>query len=573
MKLSLHADLWNGQVTENLKPTLDKGAGWAKFVNSPDVAYGWATAYPNKKFVYRKAEPSDLQNLSDWMKQWPDPIVCADVAARYNDIAPAKNLYVEGINEAKIDSYTLAMWFGRHEAARSRMLRAKGLTAVIGNFATGAILSEHFAEFVRVYKAEGGDPNALIGLHAYGKYPTLDSYNMLAYRKLRAAAGNEFLWVLTEVGCDYINEGGQQVGGPWRGQGLTEEQYWDYLVKFNTELEKDPWLLAAFVFTYNGTSRWQDYELRNAPAFNQKLLEAQVARTYTRGIDISSYQTVSDPSRVKAAGFQYVFIRNADEIRWPDAKFAAHWAMFRGVLPRGMYQYVRYNFSGKTQADFFLARADKNDLGELPPVIDVEQYAPDPARYAAIITEWVQTVEPVFKKKPIIYTRPDIWNQIRPYCQWAVGYPLWIARYPLASTVPSLTQLQAGTMDPPDLAPFGRWKFWQYSSIGYVDGIGYPVDLDVFDGDLLALQEFMGVTLPAPVKPYTGQNWINDVFEAATALKYPNDKIVDWMITRAGITITPAFRTQPYSGPALTDINWSAQEIAAFKAAGGKDNR
>lgn len=571
MKLSLHADLWNGQVTENLKPTLDKGAGWAKFVNSPDVAYGWATSYPNKRFVYRKAEPSDLQNLSDWMKQWPDPIVCADVVARYNDIAPAKNLYVEGINEAKIDSYTLAMWFGRHEAARSRMLRAKGLTAVIGNFATGAILPEHFAEFVRTYKAEGGDPNALMGLHAYGKSPNLDSYNMLAYRKLRAAAGNAFLWVLTEVGCDIISEG----GGSWREQGLSEDQYWDYLLKFNAELEKDPWLLAAFVFTYNGTSRWQNYELRNAPVFNKRLLEAQVARTYTRGIDVSSYQTkLTDFAAAKRAGIEFAFIRNTDGINTPDAQFARNWALARGNVLRGQYIYLRYNWSGKTQAEFMLSRADKNDYGELPMVVDVEQYAPSPAGYAAVVREAVQTLEAATKKKPIIYTGRYQWAEVAPYCAWAKDYPLWIAAYPYGySTVPSLTTLQAGNLDPANVAPFGRWKFWQYSSIGFVDGIGYPVDLDVFDGDLLALQEFAGMTIPTPVQPYTGQNWINDVFEAGVALKYPNDKIVDWLITRAGITITPTFRTQPYSGPALTEINWSAQEIAAFKAAGGKDNR
>jgi hypothetical protein len=116
----------------------------------------------------------------------------------------------------------------------------------------------------------------------------------------------------------------------------------------------------------------------------------------------------------------------------------------------------------------------------------------------------------------------------------------------------------------------GRWKFWQYSSIGYTDGIGYPVDQDVFDGDLQAFQEFIGVTLPTPVQPYTWQNWINDVYEAGAALKYPNDKIYDWLITRAGIVLTNAMRPQVYNGPTASTINWSPQELAAFRAAGGK---
>lgn len=576
MKLCVHADCWNGQMPESAKASLDKGAGWLKIVNSPDVAYGWARAYPTKRIVYRKAEPGDLQNLSDWMSRWPDPRVCASVVERYNANTAIPNMYFEGINEPKIDTAELALWFGIHEAERSKILEAHGNTAVIGNFATGAIEPDMFEAFLISYLAAGGSTKSLIGLHEYG-LATLpagrDLYNMLGHRRLAQGRGKAFLWLITECGFDQINVGGQTVGGGWRDQGVSEDQYWEYMRDYAAELEKDPYVVAAFIFTYNGTSRWEKHELRNAPQFNKRFTEAIMARSYTRGLDISSYQNVTDPSRVKAAGFQFVFIRNADSIPWPDDKFAKHWLQFRGVLPRSQYQYLRYTFSGKAQAEFMLSRADKGDLGEMPPVVDVEQYAPDPKAYALALKEWVDTIEPVFRKKPIIYTRPDIWNQIRPYCQWAIGYPLWIARYPFASTVPAITQLQAGTYDPPELAPFGRFKFWQYSSIGYVDGIGYPVDLDVFDGDLRAFQEFIGVTIPAPVQPYTWQNWINDVFEAGTALAYPNDKIYDWLITRAGISITQTMRAQPYNGPGLSEINWSAKELAAFKAAGGKDNR
>ncbi len=574
MKLCVHADCWNGQMADTAKASLDKGAGWLKIVNSPDIAYGWAQAYPTKRIVYRKAEPGDLANLSAWMRRWPDPIECASIVAAYNEAPALPNLYFEGINEPLIDSTETALWFGQHEAARAKIVEARGCAAVIGNFATGAITPDLFERFLVAYLAAGGSKKSLIGLHEYGLAtlpPAQDLYNMLAHRRLVQGRGNAFLWLITETGLDRINVGGNSVGGGWREQGVSEDQYWDYMKSYAAELDKDPYVVAAFVFTYNGTSRWEKHELRNAPQFNKRMIQDTMARTYTRGIDISSYQTVSDVNRVKASGVQFVFIRNADEIRWPDAKFAAHWAMFRGVIPRGMYQYVRYNYSGKTQADFFLSRADKSDLGEMPPVIDVEQHAPNPAAYAAIIKQWIDTVEPVFGRRPIIYTREDIWAQVRPYSPWAVNYPCWVARYPYASTVPSLATLQTGALDPKDIYPMGRWKFWQYSSIGYTDGIGYPVDQDVFDGDLQAFQEFIGVTLPAPAPaPYTWQNWINDVYEAGTALQYPNDKIWDWMATRAGIVVTNAMRGQPYNGPALSEINWSAKESSAFKAAGGK---
>lgn len=574
MKLAIHADAWAGSVHEMAKKTLDKGQGWLKIVNSPDVAYGWAQAYPQKRIVYRKAEPADLANLSNWMEQWPDPAQCARVVADYNAIGSSANLYVEGINEPKIDSIQLAQWFGQHEAARSQILKQRGLTAVIGNFATGAITPLHFEEFLSSYVQAGGDRYALVGLHEYGLAsmpPTSDTYNMLAHRRLVGGLGKTFLWVLTETGCDSINVDGQTVGGGWKTQGLTEEQYWAYMKTVADALDKDPYVLAAFVFTYNGTERWQAHELKDAATFNARLLEATVARTYTRGIDISSWQPLPDWKRVVDYGISYAYIRNADALSG-DAKFAANWAGARGKVLRGAYQYFRYTSSGKAQADFFLSRIDPADLGELPPVVDVEQTAPDSAYYAAQLKIWVDIVEKAYGKKAVIYTRPDIWNRIKPYCPWADLNYLWIARYPYSGTVPSMTVLQSGALDPVDLAPFGRWHLWQYSSIGYVDGIGYPVDLDVFDGDLLALRRWAGLETPVPAPiVYTWQDFINATYAAAKALKYPADKIWDWLFVRAGISNDAnTKRKLAYDGPAIDSLNWSAQEIKAYRAAGGQ---
>jgi hypothetical protein len=43
-----------------------------------------------------------------------------------------------------------------------------------------------------------------------------------------------------------------------------------------------------------------------------------------------------------------------------------------------------------------------------------------------------------------------------------------------------------------------------------------------------------------------------------------------WLFVRAGIADRAlANRTKAYDGPTLGEINWSAKEIAAYKAAGG----
>ena len=574
MKLSPHVDLWNAQVPSIVKPVLDKGQRWIKMINSPDVVYGWAVAYPNVYFVYRRTEPEDLQNLSDWMTRWPDPVVCAGIVEAHNAITSSKNIVCEGINEPKLDSAQTAGWFGRHEAERSKRLAAKGMRAVIGNFATGATTPELFEVWLAAYLAAGGRPDAIIGIHEYGLAtmpPASDGYNMLGHRRLRNGLGKDFLWLITETGCDSITVNGQTVGGGWMDQNLSEEAYWAYMTSVEAELQKDAYVLGAFVFTYNGTGRWARHELKNATAFNNLLLGATMARTYTRGIDISSWQPLADWKRVQAYGIQFAFIRNADALVG-DEKFAANWAGARGYVLRGAYQYFRSTVSGAAQADYFLGRIARNDLGELPPVVDVEQYATDSIYYAAQLKIWLDKVEAVYKKKPAIYTRPDIWNRIKPYCPWADMYPLWIARYPYSSTVPSLPVLETGTLDPAVLAPFGRWKVWQYSSIGYVDGIGYPVDLDVFDGDLLALRQFAGLDIPPTPEPmFTWQLFINAAFAAGAALKYPSDKVWDWLFVRAGIAeAAAAKRNLAYDGPAIDSLNWSAQEIKAYRASGGK---
>ena len=320
--------------------------------------------------------------------------------------------------------------------------------------------------------------------------------------------------------------------------------------------------------------------MNDAQSFNTSLVGAIAAsatpapvgkRTYTRGIDVSSWNTVTSWASVANAGFKFAFIRNADALLG-DTKFAANWAGSRGQVLRGAYQYFRCTVSGKAQADFFLARIDRNDLGELPAVCDLEQnpisLGVSAQSYATNLRTWVDTIETAYKRRPIIYTRPDIWNVVKPFCPWADQYPLWIARYPFTAE-PKLDTLQTGLYDPAALAPFGRWKFWQYTSSGTVLGASTPIDLDVFDGDENALRLFAGLTIAEPV--YTWQDFINAAWKASIALAYPDSKWWDWLFVRAGIdAVANASRKAAYNGPAIDALNWSAKEIAAYRAAGGK---
>jgi lysozyme len=185
----------------------------------------------------------------------------------------------------------------------------------------------------------------------------------------------------------------------------------------------------------------------------------------TPGIDVSYYQGDISWPRVARAGIKFAFIRAADGTDIIDTKFEANWRGARAAkIPRGVYQYFRPNVSPIAQADVVIAMLRKHGMGELPPVIDVEDPLGLPlATVAANAKLWVDRIRKELHVEPIVYTNPGMWG-FRGAPELATQ-TLWIAHY--TQTCPLI---------PP---PWTRWKLWQYSDNGRVDGISGPVDLDV----------------------------------------------------------------------------------------------
>ncbi|HWO26661.1 MAG TPA: glycoside hydrolase family 25 protein [Kofleriaceae bacterium] len=194
-----------------------------------------------------------------------------------------------------------------------------------------------------------------------------------------------------------------------------------------------------------------------------------------RGIDVSHHQETISWRRVRQAGVQFAFIRVSDGLTTSDEKFAENWSGARrvGVL-RGAYQYFRPEESPIAQADLVIA-ALRRDPGELPPVIDVEaDGGKTPTQLEVRVRAWVDRVRDQLRVEPIVYTGPDFWRE-RAGGADLTRQPLWLAHY---------------TADCPAVpAPWTRWTFWQHTDRGVVPGIDGPVDLDLFAGDYLALEE------------------------------------------------------------------------------------
>jgi len=206
------------------------------------------------------------------------------------------------------------------------------------------------------------------------------------------------------------------------------------------------------------------------------------------GIDVSYWQPNINWPLVAADGIVFAIMRVSDGDPATggtyDTEFQDNWAGSKaaGVI-RGPYQFFRPSDSPTAQADLLISEiGGAMTPGDLPPVIDVE--ATDgrtPAQVAAAIGEWIDRIETVLGVTPIIYTGKYFWQDNVQSTAFA-SYPLWHAAYP-GNWTPSSC---------PNIAnQWTEWAIWQYSSSGHVDGIGNAntnVDVNVFNGDLAALQ-------------------------------------------------------------------------------------
>lgn len=225
------------------------------------------------------------------------------------------------------------------------------------------------------------------------------------------------------------------------------------------------------------------------------------------GIDISHWQNdKSTPQKMnfakaKAAGTKFVFIK-VSERGGMDEDYFYNWKTAKEAgIPRGGYHFLRWDVSGLLQARIFCDLL-KEDPGELPPVCDFEAPIKD-GKYPsnAMLAQFLEAVETILGKKPMIYTSPGFWNSYgknkitgRFDASWTY-YPLWIAHYTSAAApqVPEPWKSLALS----NVEGLKPWVFWQYSATG--DGLKYGaesrgIDLNWFNGTQAEFDKLSGNT-------------------------------------------------------------------------------
>ena len=228
-------------------------------------------------------------------------------------------------------------------------------------------------------------------------------------------------------------------------------------------------LLCYFIYIYvvaPHSSRWRAlYGIENYPDGYS-----------IRGIDISHYQGDINWNKLSKAkigdeSICFVFIKATEGVQLLDENFNENFYQARefGLL-RGAYHYFKPNVSAKEQARFFLKQVHLEE-GDLPPVLDIEEIGnltPKQLREATLT--WMKEVEGRYHKPPILYTyykfKKDYLNTPE-----FDRYPYWIAHYYVSS-----------------LTYNGKWKFWQHTDCGRLDGIKGKVDLNIYNGSMYELR-------------------------------------------------------------------------------------
>jgi GH25 family lysozyme M1 (1,4-beta-N-acetylmuramidase) len=211
---------------------------------------------------------------------------------------------------------------------------------------------------------------------------------------------------------------------------------------------------------------------------------ASAAETVS-GIDVSSHQGSVDWGAVRAAGEDFAFVRSGVGNSSPDNTFAAHYdrAKAAGLIP-GAYHAADPDLGANDavrEAQWFASRLGtrtKGD-GELPAALDLELNANNlsQAQLRAWTQDFLDELERLTGKKPIIYTSPAFWESQLGDASTFSSNPLWIAHYDSSPRIPR---------------GWSRYTFWQYTATGSVSGVSGAVDRNRFNGTISDLRALAG---------------------------------------------------------------------------------
>jgi len=200
---------------------------------------------------------------------------------------------------------------------------------------------------------------------------------------------------------------------------------------------------------------------------------------YVFGADFSHYQGIVNWNRIDTFScgkpVSFVIVRATMGHDGKDMYFSYNWKKLKEKnIIRGAYHYYRPNENSLKQANNFISRVKLKE-GDLPPILDIEQVptVQSVKNLRIGLKRWLDAVEKHYKVKPILYTGDHYFKTYLSKRDFK-DYTLWIANYS-ESRHPRT----------------GKWKMWQFTEKGNLNGVEGFVDFNVFRGSVDELKEIL----------------------------------------------------------------------------------
>ncbi|NPA38062.1 MAG: glycoside hydrolase family 25 protein [Chlorobi bacterium] len=200
---------------------------------------------------------------------------------------------------------------------------------------------------------------------------------------------------------------------------------------------------------------------------------------YVFGTDFSHYQGIVNWARVDTFNngkpVSFAIVRATMGHSGKDIYFKYNWKKLKSrKIIRGAYHYYRPNENSLKQAGNFIKRV-KLESGDLPPILDIEDLPKiQSVKNLCIgLKRWLDTVEKHYNVKPILYTNDHYFKTYLSKKEFK-DYILWIANY--------------SEVKKPKTS---KWKIWQFTEKGNLNGVDGFVDFNVFRGNIEELNEIL----------------------------------------------------------------------------------
>ncbi|KQY28564.1 MULTISPECIES: glycoside hydrolase family 25 protein [Nocardia] len=214
------------------------------------------------------------------------------------------------------------------------------------------------------------------------------------------------------------------------------------------------------------------------------------AQAEPSGPDVSSWQHVDgrmiDWHAVRAAGHQFAMVKATEGLHYFNPYFVQDSILMRTAgVARGTYHFARPELPPEPQAAMYAATVlGQNGPLDLPPVLDLETSGGlAPAALIDWTHRYLNTVQTLTGRTPIIYTYPNFWKTAMADTSAFTRYPLWIADY-------------SGNDQPEVPGNWPTWTFWQTTDRGVVPGIHGGTDVNRFNaahGDFARFANMSGL--------------------------------------------------------------------------------